>query len=156
MLRVPCLDVAPLTEPPFPTAAPSRLERTGWFIPVLGWIASAVLQMRRRTPKAQHVDGQIRARRLPTWDAWGDDPDRRAAAVVVCQEIQKEFGWPNDHYLPDDPLRLLTWTAAPDVELLFALGEVGRRLGVRALPPADFDYANATLSDLVDRILPGR
>ena len=75
---------------------------------------------------------------------------------MICQEIQRELDWPNARYLPDDPLRLLTWRTSADVELLFALVEVGRRLRVRAVPAADFDYANATLGDLVDRIVRGR
>ena len=115
-----------------------------------------MLETRRRPPKAEHLAAQIRTRKLPTWDAWGDDPDRRAAAVVLCQEIQREFDRPNAHYLPDDPLRVLTSRTSADVELLFALFEVGRRLRVRAVPASDFDYASATLGDLVDRIVRGR
>jgi hypothetical protein len=152
---VSCPDVTPLTEPPLPVTPPSRFERACWFVPILGWLIAAFLETRRRTPKARHIAAQIRDRKRPIHDAWGDHADRRATAVVVCQEIQREFDWPNDHYLPADPLRLLIWRTRQDVELLFALFEVGRRLGIRAVPAADFDYANATLGDLVDRIVRG-
>ena len=109
--------------------------------------------IRDRRMKGDHIASQIQARTLSTHVAWGEDEPRRTVAAALCDAIREEFGWPNPHYLPDDPLRLVAWRRSADVELLFALHDLEGRLKVDAMPSADFDYDNATLADLVDAIV---
>ena len=46
-------------------------------------------------------------------EAWGSE-DRAAFAAAVGRIIAEEIGWPNSHFLPDDPLDLVFYCAGSD------------------------------------------
>lgn len=65
----------------------------------------------RRT--VEQLAEQLRQR--PTFPAasWGSD-DRAAFAAAVGRIVAEEIGWPNSHFLPDDPLEIVLYCAGSD------------------------------------------
>ena len=77
-----------------------------------------------------------------------------AAAQCVCEEIGLEYGWPNDYYLPEDSLGILTYCGG---DILNLLNEIWDRLGVAEVTFAQFVITTRheikTLGSFVDMIL---
>jgi hypothetical protein len=144
----------PLTDAPSPPAPPSRFERACMFVPILGWIVAARLEMRRRAPKTQHIARQIAERSGPaTVAAWGDEPSRLSVVRDVIDAIQRQFDWPSGHFLPGDRLDLLMWSEGGGMggEVLFCLFDIERRVGVK-LRRDDVDFLTLTLGQFVDYV----
>lgn len=147
----------PLTELPFALAGPGWLERACLFVPLLGWVTAGILETRRRTPVEHFIGGQIEARTEDTGWAWGDDPVRQRVAAEVSQSIEREFGWPNSHYLPEDRMEFLTFSvgaAGCGGELLFFIWEVEHRLGVKIVGRRAAQHIlEMTLGEFVDDLV---
>jgi hypothetical protein len=65
--------------------------------------------------RGRYMDGvhaQVLARTEFPSELWGD-PQRAARAKQVSDILADEFNWPNAHFIPDDPLKLLLWAPAP-------------------------------------------
>jgi len=57
--------------------------------------------------KAHDLVSQTQRREPPPDDVWGADPERRELAQALGQIIREEIGWPNAHFFPQDPMRLV-------------------------------------------------
>jgi hypothetical protein len=144
--------IAPLIDFPNPIEPPSTLERACWFVPVIGWITANLLSLERLKPKTQYIVDQLTARTPAALEAWGDDPNRRAVATAVCEAIQRECVWPNPYYIREDPLIVLFWRCDHEREILFALVDIERRLGVDAVQYVPLPLLHRSLGQLVDFI----
>jgi hypothetical protein len=144
--------VTPLTEAPWPLEPASQVERVCRFIPLVGWTVAGTLERGRRRPKWEHIAGQIAVRTKRADRAWGDNPFRRAIAGAVSKVIRETFGWPNAHYLPDDPIALLMWTTGDGVSPISCAFSIEKRLVV-TLGDVTVEWHKMTLGQLVDHIL---
>lgn len=132
----------------------STFETLCWFIPILGWFVAGLLERRRRVPKCRYIKAQLENRTGAAIADWGEDPRRLAVAEFVSNEIQKEFGWPNAFYVPEDRLGLLFCGCGCDQSVLFVFTEVERRLGVELVyDPATRKLAEMALGQFVDYVM---
>ena len=92
-----------------PVPPPSRAERFWGYIPVVGWYIAAVLGGRRRNERNEYVRRVLACRLRETSAAWGIDPSRLHVVTIVSDAIQRNFGWLNSHYLPEDRMEFLMW-----------------------------------------------
>jgi hypothetical protein len=72
-------------------------------------------------------------------------------AAVVCEELKKEFLWPNDYFIPEDPIAMVVWPHQIHVEreLFVAMVEVGKKLRVDPWCFGKYLRPTSTLADLV-------
>jgi hypothetical protein len=77
------------------------------WLPIVGWLISSWLMRRRLSVFTQAIERQLAARiRFPE-EEWGCDGQRLEFVRFVCRTLKTEVGWPNDHFVPDDPVWLL-------------------------------------------------
>ena len=72
----------------------------------------AFRQLNRRGT-VELIAEQLKLRPSFPAEAWGSD-DRAAFAAAVGHIVADEIGWPNSHFLPDDPLEILFYCAGSD------------------------------------------
>jgi APA family basic amino acid/polyamine antiporter len=87
---------------------PSVLGFTTFAIVVLVAILVGLRSRQRRRPVLNYLRDQIQSRPACI-DRWGNDIQRRELAELACRVLAKEMSWPNAHFLPDDPVNLLTF-----------------------------------------------
>jgi len=121
------------------------------WIPILGWIIAGILELKRRQPKRKHIEQQLAARTQSTSAAWGTDPECLRIVRIVSEELQREFGWPSQNFLPADRLDLLFWRDHWDAEILVFAIEAGKRLGVDLFREKQWDH-KGTLGQFVERV----
>ena len=142
----------PLTEPDVALGPPSHWSWSCSSIPMLGRLIAAGREGRRMKQRRKLIAQQIAARRHSTRAAWGENPRRQAVARAICETIQRVFGWPNAHFLPDDPLDLLMREFWQDVAGSPWETGLARHLG---MTPAELapHISTMTLGELVDHLL---
>lgn len=161
-------DLAPLrwpggSKPPEPVWVPSLLaailfgsflagfvHRSWWFVlAVAAWWSIIKFHLRSRQPVVEQISRQLRAR--PRFDAaaWGT-PARAEMAAWVGRVISEEAGWPNAHYVPDDPLEVAMFNPAGDgADHLVLAAQILKKFGPAIRPR----HASDTLGEFVDQLL---
>jgi len=74
---------------------------------MLGGLIAIGRQAKRTRLRRKLIAAQLAARGPSIRLAWGNDPRRQSVALAMSRTIQRVFGWPNAHFLPDDRLDLL-------------------------------------------------
>lgn len=74
------------------------------------------------------IERQLLARPDPS-DLWGRDPRRRELSLAVRTLIKEEFGWPNDHFIPDDPFGIACWAHRDSLDCVFAAQCIEKQFG---------------------------
>ena len=77
-----------------------------------------------------HISGQLEARESPPETVWGTEPTRRSIAPRICHRIQELFEWPNDHFLPDDPIDILFLAPWDDLEIVELIMQTEEDFGI--------------------------
>jgi len=83
---------------------------------------------------------------------WGDNPYRQHIARVLCQHIQKCYGWPNDRFLPQDPFDivcLIPWDDLELEEMVIGLEEI---LRLRVPDAEAVSWCGKSLAHVVDSL----
>ena len=103
-------------------------------------------------PFVRRIKSQLRARPAFPVEAWGGDERRVEFARWLSRTINQEANWPNDHFHPDDLVRLLCFVCDPlgAVETIWIIeDEIGSKLS-----DADRDgLTDMTLGEAVDFLL---
>lgn len=93
------------------------------------------------------VSRQLRARTSGSRDVWISDGYDREIVGKVCGAIQAACGWPNQWFIPDDPIEVLFDPSFDDLDSVEFVYEYEHRLGVA---PQESLLMNAiTLGELV-------
>lgn len=66
------------------------------------------------TPRAKHIRDQMSSRTAFPVDAWGGEGLRYDMAKAVGEIIRDEIGWPNAHFQPEDPMKLVLFNFSND------------------------------------------
>lgn len=108
----------------------------------------------RLSDEERHLLHQIAVRGPIPPEVWGDDPDRETLAREVATIIAEVFQWPNGNFIPEDPVKWVTyiigWDDLEFTELLIRIEDV---LGF------PFDYADfeeierGTFGEFIDYLL---
>jgi len=99
----------PLSWPQIEWMCPSSRERMWSRIPLLGWFISGRLYVKRVSPVVQEIKTQLEARPIFPSTEWGSNPRRLEMARGIRRIIRDQMGWPNDHFIPDDPMDIVCW-----------------------------------------------
>ncbi|RYG75021.1 hypothetical protein EON80_02020 [bacterium] len=96
--------------------------------------------------------GQLAARPKPDPTIWGDDPVRVEMALYLCNVVQQAYGWPNDHFLPEDPFEIVFLEPWDDLEIIECAMQVEEDLGLD-LPDETVKEWGGTLGNVVDSLV---
>jgi len=101
----------------------------------------------------REIEAQLKGR-PDTSRAWADNPERQETAERICQLIRDDFNWPNDHFIPDDPLFIVWWAHTDGLDGSIAKLDVEKAFRVKLF---DEDlvrlWHDGTLGDFVDFVL---
>ena len=100
-----------------------------------------------------YIEEQLLARGPSDPSRWGDDPLRVRIGQLACKLIQKEYDWPSDHFLPDDPLDVvfhIPWDFRDWVEVA---EELSFELRIDGDDVMSMAIEAATLGDMVDMLV---
>ena len=132
---------------------PSRAERILMWIPILGWGLAAALEKARFRPMVREIERQLRAR-PDTTHYWGTQSPQQEVGQRLRPVLADEFGWPNDHFLPDDPFGIVCWAHLDGLDDVFAIQHIEELFDV-ALPVPALErlWQHGTLGEFVDLLL---
>lgn len=74
----------------------------------------------------EQVSKQLLDRERPAPEIWGEESARIQTALRICRRIQEQYEWPNDRFLPGDPVdivMLMPWDDLDIVEFVMQLEE---------------------------------
>jgi acyl carrier protein len=93
------------------------------WIPFLAWFSP---RNARYAEVAEDIRRQLLQRQAPDPAVWGSDPVRLQTARSLCRWAQKQYAYPNDHFLPDDPFEIvfqMPWDDLEVVEFMICMEE---------------------------------
>jgi hypothetical protein len=79
----------------------------------------------------QDARAQLQARPSPSADRWGTGDCRRDVGQTLCSLVQRTYDWPNDHFIPEDPVDVVFLMPDDDLEIVEVILEFQKALGVR-------------------------
>jgi len=94
----------PLRWPSGAPLKPSNAERRLKWVPVIGWIVGSVLEQRRLIHVRRAIFAQLESRQPTAGSRWGRN---EVLAAEVCSAIQRAMSWPNQRFIPEDPMSVL-------------------------------------------------
>ena len=120
--------VSPLHWPGGRRPSTADVSRRGLFlIPIVGSVLWHRAYSRLMTPIVDQIASQLRSR-PPMWKLWGMPPDRLVYAKQISHIVANEIGWPNDHFIPEDPFEIVFFAPLDDggavLEILVKLGKL--------------------------------
>ena len=112
----------------------------------------------RRSASARRLMAQMRRRSPIPPDRWGPNPERYAFAGALAAIIREDIPWPNTHFIPEDPMRLVLFRL--DSQGLFwdhmEIESIFHGLGMMIGRPLSAEEINAlyqgSFGDAVDRL----
>ncbi len=149
------MEIAPLFAPGLDEleAGVGRLERVARSFPILGWWVAWNAWQRRTAPIVSDVSAQLSARSPTDPEVWGPDPRRQELAFWLCVVAKQEMAWPNDHFIPTDPARIIFWSHEDGLDFDCALLEIHHRFGLKIPRGEANSWFRGTFGDVVDDIL---
>src|SRR5438093_13788719 len=93
----------------------SKIDNILEFIPIIGPMLAPI--NRQWAPTVEEIKEQLLGREIPTASTWGVDPLRVSIGNRIGRLIQEEYEWPNDHFIPDDPLDVVFLMPWDDLEI---------------------------------------
>jgi hypothetical protein len=97
------------------------------------------------------ISQQLLARAQPASECWGGDPLRVQVAQVVCKRAKELYAWPNDHFIPGDPVDIVFLMPWDDLDIVEFVMQMEGDFGI------DIDDTEAntwrTLRDVVDTVV---
>ena len=121
-------------------------------VPIVGMMISTVLWERRNRPLFDEYQKVLESRPLIPSEVWGD-AQRQEIGLVIGQAAQAEIGWPNNHFIPNDPIRVSLWSFHDALDATEAIAKIGEQYGVQIKWDDLIPIWNSNLTDLVDLIL---
>src|SRR5258708_1612454 len=116
------------------------------FIPLIGPAFSPA--GRQEAPAIEHITEQLLERKEPNPEIWGSEPLRQEIARSVCRLTQKEFDWPNDRFIPEDPVDIVFQVPWEDLQIIEFIMSLEEELDIAVSD--DDSMAWKTLGDVVD------
>jgi hypothetical protein len=109
----------------------SRIELALRWVPVVGWIAGAILQHARTVPVESAIRAQLSARPpMPSMDYWQSDAQSEIAAAIADCCVQA-CSWPHSHFIPSDPFEIMIEWHYGDGTEMDALFRIEKALSVK-------------------------
>ena len=99
-----------------------------------------------------YIEEQLLARGPSDPSRWGDDPLRVRIGQLACKLIQKEYDWPSDNFLPDDPLDVVLRFPWDDLEWVKTAMRLSTELSIGTHDAMRIAREATTLGDMVDML----
>ena len=130
----------------------TKAERFWGHIPILGWALSNTMWGERTWPIVEKIERQLKSRSEPESGLWGESAAKIALARYVCKVAAEEMGWPNDYFIPDDPVGVVFWAHEDGLDVESAVMEIEEHLGI-TLDDAEVEtWFNQTLGEVVESL----
>lgn len=133
-------------------ASATKVERLWKRVPVLGWTIAGMMWVERTRPIVKKIEGQLKARPKPDNAIWGDNAAKVALAHSVCKIAAEEMGWPNDHFVPDDPAGVVFWAHEDGLDVESAVLEIEQGLGIRLKDAEVEAWFYQTLGEVIESL----
>jgi hypothetical protein len=108
----------------------TRFDRTLERIPVLGWTWADLRWKSRASSIIREIHTLLANRSIETVALFGDDPSLRDTAATLATIAAREIGWPNDRFLPDDPLATVLWAHEDGLDDMAAIQSIETTIGI--------------------------
>jgi hypothetical protein len=131
-------------------ASASDFERYLRYVPLLGRSASNVLLGLRAKGVVLRVEKELARRRRPDLDVWGEYTEKALFAQSICELAMLEMGWPNDHFLPDDPACVVFWNHRDSLDFATTVRDIEINFGIEVGEYDARKWFNMTLGDVID------
>jgi hypothetical protein len=121
-------------------------------IPFLGWIVGSILWTNKTQWVPRRIKQQLLDRPKPDASVWGTAGLRIETAQFICKTAFQDMGWPNDHFVPNDPANILLWAFDDFYGTALLVSEIEEHFGIE-LKAADVEkWSDGTLETMVDDI----
>jgi hypothetical protein len=97
----------PLSWPPEEAPTVIAFEQKCESIPVVGRLIARQMERHRMRRVVRHFHAQVQRRPPIDPEMSGDDLARRQFAAFLADAIRDASSWPNDHFVPADPISIL-------------------------------------------------
>ncbi len=121
-------------------------------IPFLGWGISGHLWDKRVEPIVEKVEQQLKARPKPPPSLWGTDEKKVALAQFICAKAGVHMGWPNDHFIPDDPMVVVFWVHQDALDVEFAIFAIEDEYDIKLKKEEINVWFKGNLGQMIDAI----
>ena len=105
------------------------------------------------TAAIENVKQQLLSRERPNAFRWGNDGDRIRVGQLICKIVKEEYKWPNDYFVPLDPVDIVLLVPWDDLEYVEVFMALERELGIELENQAMFDVCGKSLGDFVDLVV---
>jgi hypothetical protein len=97
---------------------------------------------------------QIQQRPQECPEYWSQFSKREKAVEDAISRIaMEEIGWPNSHFIPDDPFEIIMWDGGDDLATAAALGRLEKELGLKRKSDSEWqNLASHTYGYVVQRL----
>jgi hypothetical protein len=150
MMHLPPLQAAGIAQI---DAQETRAEKFWMRIPILGWAIADSLWRERAWPIVEQVEKQLTSRPQPEPAIWGNDPRRAQIGLFLSRIAKEEMGWPNDHFVPADPVEVVFWAHEDGLDFKMVLIRIEEELDVKIRDAEVIGWSGKTLADVVDDLL---
>ncbi len=99
----------------------------------------------------ERVSDRLRNRAWPGGAVWGDEPARASIAWRICRRVKELYGWPNDHFLPGDPVAIVMHMPWDDLDIVEFVMQIEEDFKIM-LPDEEAEKWR-TLGDIVDSVI---
>lgn len=138
----------PLHWPDFYPAESAKPESIWEKLPLVGWWFSPS----DFKPVIDNINEQLLARPKPDITVWGNDLTRQKMAQYICSTIKTEYGWPNDHFIPNDPVEIVFQFPWDDLELVEFVMRVEEYLKIE-IKDEEAETWDGVLAGIVDFLI---
>lgn len=122
-------------------------------IPVIGWIIGSIQWTKRSQVILREAEQKLLARQKPNPTIWGQDVLRIETAHFVCAVAQDTLGWPNNHFIPDDPVSTVFWALEDSVPVEAVFLQIEARFDIEIEKIDVPRWLDGTLGDIVDFVV---
>jgi acyl carrier protein len=96
---------------------------------------------------------QLKQREASCLAFWSKNKQRREVFEAISKIIQRDFGYPNNYFIPEDPFEILFWDDFDGMAVVEASMNLEDKFGI-SLSEQDFvKMHNMTLGEVVDFIV---
>jgi hypothetical protein len=107
-----------------------EIERFLRYVPFVGSPIANLMRGFRMRPVVMKIERELRNRRPPDLDVWGESVEKALFAQSICELTMLEMGWPNDHFLPSDPAAIVFWNHRDGLDFATTIKDIESNLGI--------------------------
>lgn len=108
---------------------------------------------KRAQPVEHEIEKQLISRPKASPSIWGNNPRRVELGQYISEIAKLQMGWPNDHFMPEDPFEIVFWSHKDALDIDEAILNIEDRLDIVIREGDVQKWVGKTLSEVVDHLL---